>query len=189
MLYIVDRYQTDDRPVTNPPNVLALTRTLIRGLTVLNAVYAFAIGALLVATLIVPRLLFNAIGVAEAEGASELHAALRAVVVVGLAGAYVVYRVLRELLAIVDTVQSGDPFVAGNARRLQAIGWWVLAGEVLRLLVSAIVSAASRAVPSFHIDIHTGLSFAPWLAVLLLFVLARVFEQGTRMRADLEGTV
>jgi len=34
-----------------------------------------------------------------------------------------------------------------------------------------------------------GFSFAPWLAVLLLFVLARVFAEGARMRADLEGTV
>jgi len=32
-------------------------------------------------------------------------------------------------------------------------------------------------------------SFAPWLAVLLLFVLAGVFAHGARMRADLEGTV
>jgi hypothetical protein len=28
-----------------------------------------------------------------------------------------------------------------------------------------------------------------WLAVLMLVVLARVFEQGARMREDLEGTV
>ena len=28
-----------------------------------------------------------------------------------------------------------------------------------------------------------------WLAVLLLFVLARVFNHGTRIRDDLEGTV
>jgi hypothetical protein len=28
-----------------------------------------------------------------------------------------------------------------------------------------------------------------WLAVLLLFVLAQVFLEGTRMREDLEGTV
>ena len=34
-----------------------------------------------------------------------------------------------------------------------------------------------------------SLVFAPWLAVLLLFVLARVFDQGARMRADLDGTV
>jgi hypothetical protein len=32
-------------------------------------------------------------------------------------------------------------------------------------------------------------SLTPWLAVLLLFVLARVFEQGAHMREDLEGTV
>jgi hypothetical protein len=113
---------------------------------------------------------------------------LRAVVIVGIAGAYVVYRVLRELLAIVDTVRDGDPFVAGNARRLQAIAWWVLAGEGLRLLVGAIVWGASRFVPAID-NIDVGFSFAPWLAVLLLFVLARVFDEGTRMRADLEGTV
>ena len=28
-----------------------------------------------------------------------------------------------------------------------------------------------------------------WLAVLLLFVLAQVFREGTRLRDDLEGTV
>ena len=32
-------------------------------------------------------------------------------------------------------------------------------------------------------------SFAPWLAVLLLFVLADVFARGARMRDDLAGTV
>jgi hypothetical protein len=35
----------------------------------------------------------------------------------------------------------------------------------------------------------SGFSFAPWLSVLLLFVLAGVFTQGARMRDDLEGTV
>jgi len=175
--------------MTDSPNALALTRPVIRGLIILNALYALAIGALLVATLLYPPLLFKALGVPEGEGAWELRTALRAVVVVGLVGAYVAYRVLRELLAIVDTVRIGDPFVAGNARRLQAIAWWVLAGEVLRMLVAAIAWAADKAVPSFGIDFDIAFSFAPWLAVLLLFVLARVFEQGARMRADLEGTV
>ena len=176
-------------PVTNPPNALALTRPLIRGLIVLNTLYAIAIGVLLIGTFIFPQLLYKALHVAEGDGAAALHAALRAIVVVGIAGAYVVYRVLRELLAIVDTVKGGDPFVAGNARRLRAIAWWVLVGEVLRLLVGAIASAAAKAAPSLKIDFDIGFSFAPWLAVLLIFVLARVFEQGTRMRADLEGTV
>ncbi|MGH8026635.1 MAG: DUF2975 domain-containing protein [Pseudoxanthomonas sp.] len=170
-------------------NALALTRPVIRGLIILNALYALAIGALLIATLVYPPLLSAVLNMGDSEGAWEVRVALRAVVVIGLIGAYVAHRVLRELLAIVDTVRSGDPFVADNARRLQAIAWWVLAGEGLRLLVGAIVSAADRAAPSLGIDFDVGFSFAPWLAVLLLFVLAHVFEQGTRMRADLEGTV
>jgi hypothetical protein len=175
--------------MTSASNALALTRPMLRGLVVLNALYALFIGGMLAATLLYPGLLFRALGVPEGEGAWELRTALRAIVVIGLIGAYVVYRVLRELLAMVDTVHSGDPFVAGNARRLEAIAWWVLAGEILRMLVGAIAWAADKAVPSFGIDFDIGFSFAPWLAVLLLFVLARVFEEGARMRADLEGTV
>ncbi|GAB3367983.1 hypothetical protein GCM10027431_12610 [Lysobacter rhizosphaerae] len=174
--------------MTRPPNALPLARLLIRGLIVLNALYACAIGLLLVATLLYPKLLFDALVGLDGADAWQVRVALRAVVIVGIAGAYVVYRVLRELLAIVDTVRDGDPFVAGNARRLQAIAWWVLAGEGLRLLVGAIVWGASRFVPAID-NIDVGFSFAPWLAVLLLFVLARVFDEGTRMRADLEGTV
>lgn len=174
----------------SPPNVLALTRPLIRGLMVLNALYALAIGLLLLGTLVFPKLLFEALaGLADGAGAWHLRAALRTIVVLGLAGAYIVHCVLRELLAIVETVRNGDPFVTGNADRLQAIAWWVLAGEGLRLLVGAVVWGAAKAAPSAGIDIDVGFSFAPWLAVLLLFVLARVFDQGARMRADLEGTV
>lgn len=170
------------------PNALPLARLLIRGLIVLNFVYALAIGALLVATLVSPKLLFNALIGLEGADAWQVRAALRGVVVLGILGAYVAYRVLRELLAIVETVQVGDPFIADNARRLNAIAWWVLGAEGLRVGVAALVWSASRFVPSIA-GIHAGFSFTPWLAVVLLFVLARVFEEGTRMRADLAGTV
>ena len=59
----------------------------------------------------------------------------------------------------------------------------MLAFEGLRLVVAAIGAAAWE--PG-RID---AFSFAPWLAVVLLFVLAGVFAHGARMRADLEGTV
>ena len=39
------------------------------------------------------------------------------------------------------------------------------------------------------LDLDWNFSLTRWLAVLLLFVLSRVFEQGARMRDDLEGTV
>jgi hypothetical protein len=109
------------------------------------------------------------------------------IMIVGVAAAGVVDRVLRQLLALVDSVRAGDPFAASNARRLERIAWWVLAGEGLRLLIGAIALATTSSMPNLDLDID--FSVAPWLAVLLLFVLARVFAEGTRMRGDLEGTV
>ena len=50
--------------------------------------------------------------------------------------------------------------------------------------VAALVSTAAA-----PLNISWGFSLTRWLAVLMLFVLARVFEQGARMREDLEGTV
>ena len=169
------------------PNALALTHPLLRGLIVLNALYAFGILLLFVASLVASEALFRALGVKPDAGAPEKVLAMRLIMLVGFAAAGVVHRILRELQAIVETVRSGDPFVVGNARRLQAIAWWVLAGEVLRLVIGALVMLASSAAQKLDVDV--GFSLAPWLSVLLLFVLARVFDQGARMRADLEGTV
>ena len=39
----------------------------------------------------------------------------------------------------------------------------------------------------FHLD--AGFSASGWIAVLMAFVLARVFAEGTLMRDDLAGTV
>ena len=172
----------------NSPNVLTLSRLLIRGLIGLNALYAFILAGLLIATLISPQLLFKALAGLEGGENWQTHAALRGVVTLGLIGALVTHRVLRELQGIVASVHIGDPFVAANAGRLRTIAWWVLTGEVLRIGVASLVWGASRYVPSIG-QVHVGFSFAPWLAVLLLFVLASVFDQGARMRADLEGTV
>lgn len=174
--------------MTIPATALRPTRQLMSGLIVLNALYAFAIGVLLVASLLYPKLVFETLLGHEGASTWQVRAALRAIMIVGLAGAYVAYRVLGELRAMVETVRAGDMFIPGNVRRLQAVAWWVLAGECLRLLVGAIVWGASRYLPVID-DIDVGFSFAPWLSVLLLFVLARVFDEGTRMRADLDGTV
>jgi len=80
-------------------------------------------------------------------------------------------------------VRDGDPVILENSGRMVAIAWSVLALEVLRLIIASIAAVVWE--PG-RID---AFSFAPWLAVLLLFVLAGVFAQGARMRADLEGTV
>jgi hypothetical protein len=166
---------------------LALARPVIRGLTILNLVYASGIAVLLVSSFVRADWPWVPLGFDMHAAPSALPLALRAIMVIGIAGAAIVHAILRRLLGIVDTVRDGDPFIAGNARRLQAIAWSVLGIEVLRLMVAAIAGAVSTQAQPIHMG--GGFSFAPWLAVLLLFVLAGVFAQGARMREDLEGTV
>ena len=61
------------------------------------------------------------------------------------------------------------------------------ASKLLHLCVVAIASAVSTKEVPLHINGNFDLT--GWLAILLLFVLAQVFLEGTRMREDLEGTV
>ena len=55
------------------------------------------------------------------------------------------------------------------------------------MVIGGISEAISTAQHPLHLD--AGFSTSGWLAVLLTFVLARVFAAGTVMREELEGTV
>lgn len=162
---------------------LAAARPVIQVLTVLNALYAVGIAGLLVFSFFIDGWPQRPLGFDLMHAHPMAGFGVRMIVVVGLVGAAIVHTILRRLLAIVDTVRVGDPFILENARRLNAIAWSVAALEGLRLVVAAIAAAVWE--PG-KVD---AFSFAPWLAVLLLFVLAGVFAHGARMRADLEGTV
>ena len=60
---------------------------------------------------------------------------LRAIAVIGLVTIPLNYLILKRLLAMVETVRAGDPFVAANAQRLQAIAWALLALQLLGLVI------------------------------------------------------
>jgi hypothetical protein len=147
----------------------------------------FLILVLLVASLIAPRFVMTALGVAPTALDAPLILGARLIMMIGIAAVPITHTVLARLLAIVDTVSVGDPFVLENAARLKKIAWAVLTLETLHLVV--VVVAANVSTPKAPIDIGWNFSVTRWLAVLLLFVLARVFEQGSRMRDDLAGTV
>ena len=169
--------------MTTSARALALARPVIRGLVVLNLVYAVLLVGLLVWSFFIDGWPHRPLGFPLVDAHPMVGNGVRAIVLVGIGGALVVHAILRRLLAIVATVHDGDPFILDNADRLQAIAWSVLALEVLRLLVAAIAAIVWE--PG-RID---AFSFTPWVAVLLLFVLAGVFRQGARMRDDLDGTV
>jgi hypothetical protein len=165
---------------------LPIAHVVLRILIVANWLMGAAILALLV---VMPneQWIMAAFKLSPSPEAERLVMGLRAVAVLGLAVVPLNYVVLKRLLAIVETVRSGDPFVAANAYRLQAIAWALLALQLLSLVIGAIAKAVSTPAHPVHLD--AGFSINGWLAVLLTFLLARVFAQGALMREDLEGTV
>jgi hypothetical protein len=162
---------------------LAVARPVIQVLTILNLVYGLGVTLLLCWSFVIEGWPQRPLGFDIVNMHPMAPNSLRAIVFIGVLGASIVHRILRRLLAIVDTVRDGDPFILENARRLDTIAWSVLALEVLRLLVMAITAVV------WEPGRLGGFSFAPWLAVLMLFVLSGVFDRGAHMRADLEGTV
>jgi hypothetical protein len=165
---------------------LPIAYGVLRILIVVNWLGGAAILALLVVS---PneRWIMSAFDLSPSPEAERLVMGLRAIAVIGLAAIPLNHAVLKRLLAIVETVRAGDPFVAANADRLQAIAWVLLTLQLLSLVVDAIAKAV--AIPGHPLDIDAGFSINGWLAVLLTFLLARVFAEGTLMRDDLEGTV
>jgi len=169
------------------PDTLGLSRKVLRLLIKLNLLVGVLILALLVASIGFEGAVMPALGAGTKEANAKLYLGMRLVALIGLAAIPVVHFILTRILAIVDTVSVGDPFVTANAERLQKIAWAVLALELMHLVVGGIAAAVSTAAAPFDID----WKFSPtrWVAVLLLFVLARIFEQGARMREEIEGTV
>ena len=165
---------------------LPIASVVLRILIVVNWMMVAVILALLV---VVPneQWIMSAFELSPSPEAERLVMGLRAIAVLGLAAIPLNYVVLKRLLAMVETVRAGDPFVAANASRLQAIAWALLALQLLSLVIGAIAKTVST--PAHPLNVDAGFSINGWLAVLLTFLLARVFAEGTRMREDLDGTV
>jgi Protein of unknown function (DUF2975) len=165
---------------------LPIAYALLRLLIILNWVMAAAILVLLIA---MPnkQWIMEAFKLSPSPDADRLVVGLRAAAVLGLAVVPLNYFVLTRLTAIVETVRAGDPFVAANASRLQAIAWALVGLQVLSIVIGTIGRSVST--PAHPVQLEAGFSINSWLAILLTFLLARVFAEGAHMREDLEGTV
>ena len=165
---------------------LPIAYVALRVMIVLNWLFGLAI---LVLLLVSPNesWIMSAFQLTPSPEAERLVMGLRAIAALGLVGVVLHYVLLKRLLAMVGTVRAGDPFVAANAERLRVIAWVLLALQVLSLIIAGIAEAVST--PEHPLRLDAGFSTSGWLAVLLTFVLARVFAEGALMRDELEGTV
>src|SRR5688572_5671378 len=116
---------------------LPIAYVMLRILIVLNL---FAGVAILTLLAIMPneRWIMSAFDLSPSPEAERLVMGLRAIAVLGLVAIPLNHAGLKRLLAIVDSVRAGDPFVAANADRLQAIAWLLLTLQVLGLIIHTI---------------------------------------------------
>lgn len=170
-----------------PSPALPVAWIALRSLILLNWISGALIFALLAISFQAEEWTWRALGLGAAAGHEGIIAGMRSIMVIGIAAVPLAYVVLRLLLRIVKSVRVGEPFTGENAGRLRTIAWALLALELLHVGVVLIASAVStRELP---LRIGDNFSVTGWLAILLLFVLAEVFREGSRMREELAGTI
>ncbi|WMJ71488.1 DUF2975 domain-containing protein [Stenotrophomonas sp. 24(2023)] len=114
-----------------------------------------------------------------------LHFCLGLVAIVALLALSLVF--LRHLGRLLRSAASERPFTHANAQRLQRMAWLMLAMEVLSIVIGVYARWMG---PDFAwMEIGGGMSITGLIAVLMLFVLARVFTVGAAMRDDLDGVI
>lgn len=173
------------RSVQTSP-ALPIANVALRILIIVNWV---AFGLVLVLLLAMPtrEWIISAFDLSPSLEADRVVMGLRLIAAVGLLTFPINYVIFKRLVAMVETVRLGDPFVATNADRLRVIAWSLLTLQILGMIIAALARTVST--PEHPVNLNAGFSTNGWLAVLLTFLLARVFAEGTRMRDDLEGTV
>ena len=167
--------------------MLLWNRRLLAGLNILN----WTFGLLLVATLGYIGFFAPDAFIAGAlrHRISNPGAAiewLRWVTIITAPVILLAHLILTRLIAMIDDLRAGNPFTGTSATRLRHIAWALLGIQLLDFAFGLVSINASEETGEYF-----GWSFGltGWLAVLLLFILARVFERGATMQDELERTI
>ena len=166
--------------------VLGVSWVLLALARVLNLVFAAAFVGMLLASFVFEPVFHEYFSRQARLDPDVVLPVMRLWVVAGLPMFAAMHIMLSRLLAMIGTVRAGEPFVPENAARLRTIAWCLLVVQLFELACGLFIAILTRA----GVDIGDwDPSLSGWIAVLLVFVLARVFEEGARIRADLEGMV
>src|SRR6476659_10634893 len=131
-----------------PATALPIAHGGLRLLIVLNWLYAAVVLAILVGMFVAGQWTRTALGIPTEAQSGALSNGMRAIAALGLASVPLNLAMLRRLVAMVETVRAGDPFVAANASRLQVIAWILLAQQLLSVVIGLIAKSIST--PAFR---------------------------------------
>lgn len=167
--------------------VLQFGRVVLKALRIANIICAPLFFGMLCWAVLAPGSIIDAL--TEQHGAavtSSLIILVRILMLLGLVMAIPVHIVLSRLLDMIDSIASKSVFTQANVARLRTIAWALLATQVIDLAYGAASLTLSHQASSAF---DWQPSITAWLCVLMLFILARVFDYGVQLQDDLEGTV
>ena len=168
--------------------MLSLSRWVIGALVVLNLVIGTAFLALLGYSFVGEARFLETLGrLNHGRDASQLLLSARWILALVAPTMLFAHLLLRRLQAILQTVRNGEPFAAANAARLRVVAWCLLAIQLCDLGFGVAATAFDTAAGERTSGWSPGIT--GWVAVLLIFVLARVFREGSRLRDEAELTI
>lgn len=125
---------------------------------------------------------------AEPDGWHSLLLGAIACVIIGI-GAIFVTTSLRRIIA---SLEAGDPFVPENARRIRLLAAAIAALTLASYVMPGIVAGLTQAFGKLGggtIKTNLDINIPAWMAVIILLVLAQIFDEGTRLRTEEQMTI
>jgi len=108
---------------------------------------------------------------------------------VAIAGGMIIVWRLRRLF---DSFCSGQPFAKENATHLRVIWMTMIGIEIARYVLLGLTGflLSNFGGPlAQQVDIKINIDVSTWASILILVVLAEVFREGARMKAEQELTI
>lgn len=116
--------------------------------------------------------------------AGDTGVAHQIAMVAALVAACSTWWVINRLRRIFLAVNQGDAFEPANVIRLRAVGLGLIG-----IQISGAILAFSLPLSEGVTDRDYELNLSAWLGILIVFMLAEVFRQGSAMRDDQQMTV
>ncbi|WP_425985791.1 DUF2975 domain-containing protein [Brevundimonas sp. TWP1-2-1b1] len=161
----------------------SVLRWVLGFLNVFVMIGAIAVGCVLIASMIVGVDWMDALRDGAAPD-GDIEITGRLTLLGGFLACGFTWWIINRLRRILLSVNQGDAFEFANVKRLQAVGFGLIGIQLTALLLVLVAPQAIGQSPSDY-DFDLG----SWLGILVVFILAEVFRQGSAMRDEQMTTV
>lgn len=168
-------------------SIASVLRWILGFVNVFVAIGVVVVGLALILSVVVPDLAAGFLdGLAREDagaGAVGILLSQRLVYLAAFLATLSTWWILNRLRRMFLAVNNGDAFERANVGRLQGIGIGLIG---VQISAAILVWTVPRGLID---DLHYQIDLGSWLGILIVFMLAEVFRQGSAMRDDQQMTV